>query len=65
MRNLLDILIISSLFLFFTAKSYSQIFYVNKELDFEKLVNFDLSKYTFEDYKKEWKGWPDFLGKKK
>lgn len=69
MKRILDILIISSLFLFFSTKGYSQIFYVNKDLDFEKLVNFDLSKYTFEDYEKilgsnveVWDGNPDYKG---
>ena len=32
--------------------SLAQEFYPNKELDIDKLINFDLNKYRFTDYKK-------------
>ncbi len=64
MKKLLVILIFG---LFFNSNGFAQIFYPNKELNIEKLINLDLSKYKFEDYKKllgpvveNWNGDPDY-----
>ena len=50
--------------------SLAQEFYANKELDIDKLINFDLTKYKFTDYKKiigskvkSWDGDTQKLGK--
>ena len=49
MKKLLSILVLS--FLWFSSIQ-AQEFYPNKELDIDKLINFDLNNYSFNDYKK-------------
>jgi len=49
MKKLLGIVV---LVLFGCNISLAQEFYPNKELDIDKLINFDLNKYRFTDYKK-------------
>ena len=49
MKKLLSIIVVS---LLWCNISLAQEFYPNKELDIEELINFDLTKYKFTDYKK-------------
>jgi hypothetical protein len=67
MKNFVSILILCLLW-FNNIKA--QEFYPNKELDIEKLINFDLNKYKFSEYKdiignniKSWNGDPEQLSK--
>ena len=49
MKKLLSIIVVS---LLWCNISLAQEFYPNKELDIDELINFDLTKYKFTDYKK-------------
>jgi len=67
MKKLLGIMVLG---LLLSGNAYAQIFYPNKELDLDKFINIDLTKYKFEDYEKilgknsqKWDGDPDNKGK--
>ena len=49
MKKLLSLIVVSILW---CNISLAQEFYPNKELDINELINFDLTKYKFTDYKK-------------
>ena len=66
MKNLLGFIVIN---LLLSVNAYAQIFYPDKNLDLNKFINFDISKYSFEDYEKilgkksqKWDGNPDKKG---